>query len=210
MDIYLFAAQLLGLVTFLVDVEVASQMLVKMLQEKKMTKKKIITENSYVWLWIKITVRTGKVEKRGRITVAQFVSEWPSVHEFQSSITIKFKSFFWLLSFLCSFKIWSCTERREHWWRGQGKIGWLFQAAGIKSEFFTLNYSQRAPSTIRPFPSWPKPLFQSEAKSKAIDMKIVTSYCHTKKIVFTRNVLHLALFWKWEFLELGNGLLSIP
>lgn len=48
MDIYLFAAQLLGLVMFLVDVEVASQMLVKMLQEKKMTKKKIITENSYI------------------------------------------------------------------------------------------------------------------------------------------------------------------
>lgn len=49
MDICLFAAQLLGLVMFLVDVEVASQMLVKMLQEKKMTKKKIIiTENSYV------------------------------------------------------------------------------------------------------------------------------------------------------------------
>ena len=38
MDICLFAAQLLGLVMFLVDVEVASQMLVKMLQEKKMTK----------------------------------------------------------------------------------------------------------------------------------------------------------------------------
>ena len=48
MDICLFAALLLGLVMFLVDVEVASQMQVKMLQEKKMTKKKIITENSYV------------------------------------------------------------------------------------------------------------------------------------------------------------------
>ena len=153
------------------------------------------------------------MEEPGRITVAQFVTEWPSVHEFQSSITIKLKSFFWLLSLLCSFK------QTEHWWRGQGKmraqlasglrVGWLFRAAEIKSEFFTLNYSQRDPSTIRPFPSWPKPLFQSEAKSKAIDMKIVF-YCHAKKIVFTRNVLHLALFWKWEFLELGNSLSSIP
>ena len=26
------------------------------------------------------------------------------------------------------------------------------------------------------------------------------------KLVFTRNVLHLASFWKWEFLEYGNGL----
>ena len=26
------------------------------------------------------------------------------------------------------------------------------------------------------------------------------------KLIFKRNVLHLALFWKWEFLELGDGL----
>ena len=26
------------------------------------------------------------------------------------------------------------------------------------------------------------------------------------KLVFTRNFLHLASFWKWEFLECGNGL----
>lgn len=41
MDIYLFAAQLLGLVMFLVDVEEASQMLVKMLQERRRQKKKL-------------------------------------------------------------------------------------------------------------------------------------------------------------------------
>ena len=40
MDICLFAAQLLGLVMFLVDVEVASQMQVKMLQERRWQKKK--------------------------------------------------------------------------------------------------------------------------------------------------------------------------
>ena len=27
------------------------------------------------------------------------------------------------------------------------------------------------------------------------------------KLIFTRKVLHLASFWKWEFLELRNGLL---
>ena len=42
MDISLFAAQLPGLVMFLVDVEVASQMLVKMLQERRRRKKKNI------------------------------------------------------------------------------------------------------------------------------------------------------------------------
>ena len=26
------------------------------------------------------------------------------------------------------------------------------------------------------------------------------------KLILTRKVLHLASFWKWEFLELGNGL----
>ena len=25
-------------------------------------------------------------------------------------------------------------------------------------------------------------------------------------LIFTKEELHLALFWKWEFLELGNGL----
>ena len=28
------------------------------------------------------------------------------------------------------------------------------------------------------------------------------------KLIFTRKVVHLALFWKWGFLELGSGLLS--
>jgi len=29
------------------------------------------------------------------------------------------------------------------------------------------------------------------------------------KLIFTRKVLHLALFWKWEFKELGNGLICL-
>ena len=29
------------------------------------------------------------------------------------------------------------------------------------------------------------------------------------KLIFTKNVLHLASFWKWEFLDLGNGLLVV-
>ena len=28
------------------------------------------------------------------------------------------------------------------------------------------------------------------------------------KLLFTRKVLHLPSFWKWEFLELGNSLFS--
>ena len=29
------------------------------------------------------------------------------------------------------------------------------------------------------------------------------------KLIFTRKVVHLALFWKWGFLELASGLLFI-
>ena len=28
------------------------------------------------------------------------------------------------------------------------------------------------------------------------------------KLIFTTKVSHLASFWKWDFLELGNGLLA--
>ena len=28
------------------------------------------------------------------------------------------------------------------------------------------------------------------------------------KLIFTTKVSHLASFWKWDFLELGNGLLT--
>ena len=45
MDIFLFAVQLLGLIMFLVDVEVASQMQVKMLKEKEIKKTYYLTCN---------------------------------------------------------------------------------------------------------------------------------------------------------------------
>ena len=49
-------------------------------------------------------------------------------------------------------------------------------------------------------------MFQSEAKWEIIDMKWFF-YFHANKLIFTTKVLHLASFWKWEFLELGNDLL---
>ena len=60
-------------------------------------------------------------------------------------------------------------------------------------------------TTNRPFPRCFKPPFQSEAKCKVIDMKIIF-YSNTNKTTSTREVFHMASFWKWEFLELGNGI----
>ena len=48
----------------------------------------------------------------------------------------------------------------------------------------------------------PKPLFQSEA----FDMKL-KFYFHANKTHFHRTSLYQTSFWKWEFLEIGNGLL---
>ena len=58
----------------------------------------------------------------------------------------------------------------------------------------------------RPFPSCPEPLFQSEAKCEAIDMKM-NFIVKQIKLIFTRKVMHLTSFWKWDFLDFGNGLL---
>ena len=52
----------------------------------------------------------------------------------------------------------------------------------------------QVPFFVLGFPSWLKPLFQSEAKSETIEIKII--------VHVTRKVLHLASFWKWEILEL--------
>ena len=57
----------------------------------------------------------------------------------------------------------------------------------------------------RPLLSCHKPLFQIEAKCKAADMKMIFILAQMK-LILTRKVLHLALFSRWEFLELGNGL----
>ena len=58
----------------------------------------------------------------------------------------------------------------------------------------------------RPFPSSKKSRFQSEAKCEAIDMKMIFNY-DANKTHFHQKGLALASFWKWDFLELGNGLL---
>ena len=51
----------------------------------------------------------------------------------------------------------------------------------------------------RQFLSCPKPLFQTEAKCEAIDMKIIV-YSHANETHFhSSKVFHLASFWKWEF-----------
>ena len=70
----------------------------------------------------------------------------------------------------------------------------------IKSGVYCLNMPYN-----RPFPSSKKSHFQSEAKCEAIDMKMIFNY-DAKKLIFTTKVSHLASFWKWDFLELGNGL----
>ena len=48
------------------------------------------------------------------------------------------------------------------------------------------------------FPSSPHPLFQSEAKCKAIDMKMIL-YSHANKTHFPRKVLQLACFERESF-----------
>ena len=45
-------------------------------------------------------------------------------------------------------------------------------------------------------PSCPEPLFQSEAKCKAIDIK-VTFYSYTNELIFTRKVYTQGAF-DWE------------
>ena len=40
---------------------------------------------------------------------------------------------------------------------------------------------------------------------KGLDIKMIFN-SHAMKLIFTWKVLHLASFWKWEFLELKNGL----
>ena len=57
-------------------------------------------------------------------------------------------------------------------------------------------------TTNKLFTKCPKPLFQSEGNCEAIDAN--ENDFHTKNI-FTRKLLHLVSFWKWEFLELENG-----
>ena len=45
----------------------------------------------------------------------------------------------------------------------------------------------------RPFLSFPKPLFESEAMCEAIDMEMIFK-SHAKQLIFTRKVVYLASF----------------
>ena len=78
--------------------------------------------------------------------------------------------------------------------------------------------SKACPSNKLKFPSSPHPLFQSEAKCKAIDMKMIL-YSHANKTHFPRKVLQLACFeresfWNTEMshcihvLETRNGVVN--
>jgi len=69
----------------------------------------------------------------------------------------------------------------------------------------TVNFASARVFPTRPFPSFQFLVFQSEAK--AIGIKMIF-YSHANKTYFHKKVMHLALFWMWEFLELGNGLYS--
>ena len=50
--------------------------------------------------------------------------------------------------------------------------------------------------------------FKARQIAKPLTWKLYF-YSHTIKLIFITKVLHLASFWKWEFLELGNGLLVL-
>ena len=57
------------------------------------------------------------------------------------------------------------------------------------------------------FPSCFKSLFEIEAKWQAIVLETIFITMQIK-VIFTTKVVHLASFWKREFLELGNALLN--
>ena len=90
--------------------------------------------------------------------------------------------------------------------------------------YFKLNWNTIAVSQNRPFPSFPGPLFQNRGSGELgnglfwltamvfqfnliSNMEIILILMQIK-LIFTRKVAHLASFWKWGFLELGNGLLQ--
>ena len=57
------------------------------------------------------------------------------------------------------------------------------------------------------FPCRPKPLFQSEAKCEAIDVKMI-SYSHANKTHFHKKGFELSLLMKVRNLDFGKGLLD--
>ena len=67
----------------------------------------------------------------------------------------------------------------------------------------TSNFHMSSCRRNGPFQSCLKPLFQSKVKCKPIDMKTICILMQ-ENLIFTTKILHLASFWKWEFLELGK------
>ena len=84
-------------------------------------------------------------------------------------------------------------------------------------QYWSINYLCKYKPSQKPIPFFPrelrgsvslitgpKPLLQSDA----FDMKL-KFYFHANKTHFHRTSLYQTSFWKWEFLEIGNGLLHI-
>ena len=59
------------------------------------------------------------------------------------------------------------------------------------------------------FMSCLKLLFQSETKCGAIDMKKIFFHSHASETNFHKSYLHLASYWKWELLDIGNSLFNL-
>ena len=60
----------------------------------------------------------------------------------------------------------------------------------------------------RSFLSSPGAPCPNKVKCSAFDMEMIFHSC-ANKLTFTRKVVHLASYWKWRFLELGNGLFRL-
>ena len=102
-----------------------------------------------------------------------------------------------------------CVDNQPPW-LNDVLVAWLqstFDATAIGQNFTDLFYvgaMDYKAANNRPYPSCSKPLFQSKASCKSIDMKMIFN-SYTNKTRFHRKSLRLASFWKWEVLELGNG-----
>ena len=75
---------------------------------------------------------------------------------------------------------------------------WSFHGHSDCFKYILGGKSKACPSNKLKFPSSPHPLFQSEAKCKAIDMKMIL-YSHPNKTHFPRKVLQLACFERESF-----------
>ena len=81
------------------------------------------------------------------------------------------------------------------------------KSLGLPFTIVTLLGTALPTSVIGHFRAPKKSHFQSEAKCEAIDMKMIFN-CDANKTHFHNKVSHLASLWKWDVLDLGNGLLT--